>query len=172
LPRLILTQDLRAILKHPLGRLLSGSGSEIYQEIQRLASTKNPPRVILVGDAVSRHAVEARIRRDVMIIDNKEMRGDAKSFDASAKTVFRVRNQPGTIGFDAWAAAKEAIERGESVLVVDGEEDLLTLVAMVVAPMGSFVLYGQPNEGLVFVEVGDETKKKACELIDRMETVD
>lgn len=172
MPKLVLTEALRPSLKIPLGRLLPGERREIYQEIAQLISVKKPPRVIFVGDAVSRNAVKTGVRRDVMIIDNKEKRAQAESLDAFPKRTFRVRNKPGTIGFDAWAAIDDAIESGDALVIVDGEEDLLTLVAMATAPLGSLVIYGQPNEGLVLIEVDSEAREKACFFLEKMVKAD
>ena len=164
----MLTEEARPSLKVPLGRLLHGKASQIYNEIARLISFKKPPRVIFVGDAVSRNATAKRIRRDLMIIDNREMRGQTKAFDASAERTFRVRNEPSTIGLEAWAAVEDAVESGNAVVIVDGEEDLLTLVAMMVAPLGSLVIYGQPDKGVVLVEIDEEARKKAKVLVQGM----
>lgn len=163
-----MTDEIRSSLKAPLGRLFPGGGPEIYNEIARLISIKKPPRVVFVGDAVSRSATAMGIRRDLIIIDNREMRRQTKAFDASAARTFRVRNEPGTIGIDAWAAVQDAIESGNAVLIVEGEEDLLTLVAMTVAPEGSFVIYGQPDRGLVLVEIDKGARKKAEALLEAM----
>jgi len=168
LPKLVLTEEARSSLKVPLGRLLLGEGSLIYNEIARLISVKRPPRVIFVGDAVSRNATVTRIRRDLMIIDNREMRAETESFDTSSERTFRVRNEPGTICMEAWAAVEDAVESGNAVVIVDGEEDLLTLVAMTVAPLGSFVIYGQPDKGVVLVEIDEEARKKAKVLVQGM----
>jgi hypothetical protein len=172
LPKLVLTEELRPSLKRPLGTLLPGDGSEIYQEVAQLISLKKPPRVIFVGDAVSRNAAARGLRRDVMIIDNKEKRVQAEPLEVSAARTFRVRNERGTISSNAWAAVDEAIESGDAIMIVDGEEDLLTLVAMAVAPSGSFVVYGQPGEGLVLVEIDDEARRKACSFLEGMSESD
>jgi len=163
-----LTKGLRSSLKKPLGTLLTGDAPAAYREIARLVSRKNPPRVIFVGDAVSRNAVKLDIRRDVLIIDNKEKRTRVKSLTTVQKRTYRVRNEPGTIGSDAWAAVDDAIENGDALMIVDGEEDLLTLVAMATAPPGSLVIYGQPNEGLVLIEVNAEARKRARLFLGRM----
>lgn len=166
--KLFLTEELRSSLKHPLGRLLRGGNAKVYEEVARLTSSKRPPRIVFVGDAVSRNAVEKGLRGDVMIVDNKEMRARTKSLPAPARRTVRVRNEPGTISSSAWAAVGEAIESGNAIVIVDGEEDLLTLVAMAVAPLGSFVIYGQPGEGVVLVEVDDEARNKAHCLLQGM----
>jgi uncharacterized protein (UPF0218 family) len=168
LARLVLTEELRSSLKHPLGKLLPGSGPEIYEEVVTAISFRKPPSVIFVGDAVARNAVTKGIRRDVVIIDNKEKRIQTKPLDTSAKRTFRVRNEPGSIGSQAWAAVEEAIESGDAIVIIDGEEDLLTLVAMAVAPLGSFVIYGQPGEGVVIVEIDDSARKRACAMLESM----
>lgn len=161
-------EELRSSLKHPLGKLLPESSSDIDEEIATAISAKKPPRVIFVGDAVSKRAVTKGIRRDVMIVDNKEKRAQTKPLEVRAKRTFRVRNDPGTIGSEAWAAVGEAINSGDAIMIVEGEEDLLTLVAMAVAPLGSLVIYGQPGEGLVLVEVDDAAKKKAWCFLEGM----
>lgn len=167
----MLTEELRSSLKQPLGKLLPGSSPEIYEEVAAAILSRRPPSVIFVGDAVAKNAVTRGIRRDVMIIDNKEKRAQTKPLDARARRTFRVRNDPGTIASEALSAVEEAIESGDAIVIVDGEEDLLTLVAMAVAPLGSFVIYGQPGEGLVLVEVDDSAREKACSLLESMKRI-
>jgi len=168
LQKLVLTEELRSSLKQPLGRLFPGGGSETYEQINQLIALRKPPRVVFVGDVVSRNAAAKGLRRDVMIIDNKEMRVQTKPLDVAAGRTFRVRNEPSTISSNAWAAVHEAVECGNALMIVDGEEDLLTLVAMAVAPLGSFVIYGQPGQGVVLVQVDDEARKKAHSFLEGM----
>lgn len=167
-----MTEELRDSLKKPLGRLLRGNGSEVYGELTGEILRSNPPRVILVGDAVSRNATTHRVRSDLMIIDNREMRDPTEAFRKKAKRTFLVRNDAGTISADAWVGVEEAVQHGDAIMIVDGEEDLLTLVAIMVAPLGSIVAYGQPNEGLVVVQVDDQTKERVSCLLDAMVKTD
>jgi len=53
-------------------------------------------------------------------------------------------------------------------LYIDGEEDLVTLVAIKLAPLGSVVVYGQPGEGLVAVEVTEGMRVKVNNMMERM----
>jgi len=53
-------------------------------------------------------------------------------------------------------------------VLVEGEEDLLTIVAVLCAPEGSVVLYGQPGEGAVLIEVNRAAKKAFRELVASM----
>jgi hypothetical protein len=49
---------------------------------------------------------------------------------------------------------------------VTGEEDLAALPAMLAAPLGSTVVYGQPGEGMVRVAVTPEARRRARELFE------
>jgi uncharacterized protein (UPF0218 family) len=53
-------------------------------------------------------------------------------------------------------------------LIVNGEEDLLVLPVCIHAPENSIVLYGQPNKGLVLVQITTEIRNKAQTLLDLM----
>ena len=53
-------------------------------------------------------------------------------------------------------------------ITVMGEEDLLVLPVCIYAPDNSIVLYGQPNEGLVLVEISTEIRNKVQTLLDLM----
>ncbi len=90
----------------------------------------------------------------------------------AAEKVVHVKNPPGTITEEAITAIREALESDKHVhVIVDGEEDLLTLIAVLYAPERSLVVYGQPNEGIVIVKVTPEKKADAAEILKAMETV-
>ena len=55
-----------------------------------------------------------------------------------------------------------------SYFVVEGEEDLLTLPSVAFSPLGSIVFYGQPNEGLVVIQVDDHIKNKSLEILKKI----
>jgi hypothetical protein len=108
----------------------------------------------------------------VIIIDRKEKRESAVEFSHDKARVFRAVNEPATISFAAWQAVAEAIEKGNSAVVVEGEEDLLALVAIVVAPIGSVVAYGQPGQGIVIVRVTPSKRSEIQRQIDQMKRTD
>jgi uncharacterized protein (UPF0218 family) len=53
-------------------------------------------------------------------------------------------------------------------VIVDGEEDMLALPIISIAPQETFVLYGQPLEGMVIVNVNPEMQAKAKNLMERI----
>jgi uncharacterized protein (UPF0218 family) len=170
--KLILPESQRELLKEPLGQLVIGTPSECNQTLKDTQASEKPPLLVLVGDTISRNAIQFGIRPDVIIIDNKEMREEAQEFSHGKSRVFRSTNEPATINFLAWQAVAEAIESGDGVVLVNGEEDLLTLVAILVAPVGSIVAYGQPEKGIVLVRISDKKKDEIQSHIDRMKKID
>jgi uncharacterized protein (UPF0218 family) len=170
--KLKLKEDQRELLKKPLGQLIAGTFAECNQALKAVHDTERPRRLILVGDTISRTAIQSGIKVDVIIIDQKEMRQESVKFDYGKVRVFRTLNEPATINFLAWQAVSEAVEKGDSAVVVDGEEDLLTLVAILVAPVGSVVAYGQPSAGIVLVRVTQSKKDEIQALLDQMEKTD
>jgi uncharacterized protein (UPF0218 family) len=167
-PKLLLTGEQRQRLKEPLGQLIMGPPSECNQALKNVQDEDKPRLLILVGDTISRNALSSGIRADVIIIDNKEMRGEAIGFTHGKARVFRTVNPQGTIDLLAWEAVAEAVQRGDGAVLVDGEEDLLTLVAIMVAPVGSVVAYGQPAQGIVIVRVTAKKKNEVQALVDEM----
>ena len=53
--------------------------------------------------------------------------------------------------------------------MVAGEEDLLTIVAVLKACENSLVVYGQPQQGVVVVKVDATSKHKAGLIVEAME---
>jgi hypothetical protein len=172
MPKLLLTEAQRQLLKKPLGELVTGTPSECSRKIKEVQDAEKPRRLILVGDTVSRNAIQSGIKPDVIIIDHKEKRSEAVEFTYEKTRVFRMRNEAGTIDLLAWSAIAEAIEKGDSAVIVDGEEDLLALVAVAAAPEGSLVVYGQPEEGVVLVRASMEMKNEIRRIVDDMQRAD
>jgi hypothetical protein len=54
-------------------------------------------------------------------------------------------------------------------MVIEGEEDLLTLPAILYAANDSFVIYGQPYEGIVIVKATPTKKKEIQAILKSME---
>jgi uncharacterized protein (UPF0218 family) len=169
LARLILTRKLRALLKLPMGELLTGDEEQNMKALKKIVKLENPPRVICVGDAVSRNAIKAGEDSWIKIVDGKEMRNETGLDDFHGSRIFLVENEPGTISHIAWETVSEVIKHEGSMLIVNGEEDLLTLPAILEAPKKSFVIYGQPQmAGIVVVRVNNESKQLANSMIDEM----
>ncbi len=164
-----ITPELREKFKEPFGILIQGSFDKTMSEIKELVNREKPTRTISVGDVVSRNLHEHNIHPQLTIIDTKFLRNRNMPEKISAEKTVYVNNPQGTITKEAISAIKEAIEKNEHThIVVNGEEDLLTLIAVLYAPEKSFVVYGQPYSGLVVVKVTPEKKAQAKEFLKAM----
>jgi len=156
-------------VKEPLGELIAGTPADCNRILREIVTKEKPIRLILVGDTVSRNAIQMHMKPDVIIVDNMEKREKAAQFDYAAEHIFRTQNRAGTIESGAWQIVDEAVRKGKSVVVVEGEEDLLTLPAILSSPDNSLVVYGQPSVGIVLVRVSPEKKKDITRLVEQME---
>ncbi|MEM2107137.1 MAG: GTP-dependent dephospho-CoA kinase family protein [Candidatus Bathyarchaeia archaeon] len=167
--RFVLTRELRALLKLPLGDLLKGDEEENMKRLKEIVAEDKPPKVICVGDRVGRSAVKAGFDSWIKIFDGKEMRREIGISGFKGNRIFIVENEPGTISSMAWMTISEAIKYDGALILVRGEEDLLTLPAILEAPEGSIVVYGQPpRAGMVFVRVNEEKRDLVRHIIGSM----
>ena len=163
------TSELRVKLKEPFGMLIRGSFAETMNKMESIVKREKPSRIVSVGDTVSRNLHEYQMNPQLSITDNKRMRKRIKPRIFAGKNVVYVKNPQGTITEEAIRAIKEALESDERVhIIVDGEEDLLTFIAVLYAPEKSLVVYGQPYEGIVVVKVTSEKKAEIMETLKTM----
>jgi uncharacterized protein (UPF0218 family) len=163
---------MRARLKLPLGVLLKGSYSQTIKEFEKMVKTRKPAVIVSVGDAVSKALLERGILPKVLIVDSVVMRKPIVPFEAESYETVNLRNEPATISPEAWTVVESAVKQHSKVkVVVEGEEDLLALVAILSVPDNALVVYGQPGEGMVVVEVTQEKKAEIRRIVDAMEYV-
>lgn len=156
----------RPLLKEPLGMLVKGKGLEAVKKVKEIIKNK---RVIVVGDVTLKNLLEIGVMPNLKILDFRVKREDKKIVDI--KDEIKVKNPPGTISRELQEAIKSNINEDATILI-DGEEDLAVLPCIVEADKDSTILYGQPNEGIVVVEVNPEMKEKARKILGMMENWD
>jgi len=158
------TEETRRKVRRPLGILLKKE-SEIKGLLNDFKGF-----LITVGDVVSKSIIEMGFEPDLCIVDGKTMRKPMPVAECLKKSrrVFKLKNPPGGISEDSWMVIKEASSYSKSTVIVEGEEDFLTLVAIQSAPEGSLVLYGQPGEGVVAIRVDESSRKMVSEILGTM----
>ncbi len=171
-------ESLRPLLQKPLGRVFKDTKS-LLQSIKRLKYSL----LIGVGDIIVDSLLKEGIDPDVKVIDLKTRRkkfliSNFKFLMKSKVSNIKYQNKPGTINLKTAEKLKELIRdalssprrRGSrnSWLVIDGEEDLLTLPAILFAPLNSLVLYGHWQYGIIAVEVDEIMKKKIQNLFNKI----
>jgi len=155
-----------------LGELVAGTEAECNDVLARVVASEKPRLLILVGDTVSRNAIQSNIQPSVLIVDRLEKRSKASPFIFHGRKVLHAKNRAGRIEMRAWHVIEEAIQEGNILVEVEGEEDLLAIAAVLSAPTGSLVVYGQPGAGIVIVRVSEDTRLNTRKILDSMERVD
>ncbi len=165
-----ITPEVIAEFKEPFGKMIYGSSTQTMNKLKDLLKTESPSKIIAVGDTVSRNLSKSQIHTHLSITDNKSHRRKTQPQTFKNKEIIKVKNPQGTITFEAIKAIQLAIKgKNEVHLLVDGEEDLLTLAAVLYAPENSIVIYGQPHKGIVVIKVTPEKKIEAEKILNKME---
>lgn len=167
---LTLPEEMRWELKRPLGLLIQGSPDETIRRLEEIYSSLNPPFIASVGDFVSRNLLAHGLEPDIIVFDGRIMRREVEPIESKDRFTIRTRNRPGMIEGEAWEALERAVTLKKRVAVlVEGEEDLMVIPLILLMPSGSIILYGQPNQGVVMVEVDMKMRNWAEDFISRME---
>jgi uncharacterized protein (UPF0218 family) len=168
-----LTPETRRKLKKPIGTLIRGPANKTMKKLKNLIEKQNPPMVISVGDIVSKNLTKSNMFPMLSIIDNKVMRRQIQPIELTADETIHVKNPPGTITEEAITKIQEALKADHRTrIIVDGEEDLLTLAAALHAPANSLVVYGQPRQGIVVVEVTDQKRTEIIKILEAIEVLE
>ena len=158
-----LPDALRAELKEPWG--------PVFSDADPLLAQAGDP-LIAVGDVVTHHLEAAGRRPNVALVDEMTERSAvaAHILEAAGEPDVTVENPAATLTDDLLSALREAIDADVPVRIhVEGEEDLAALPAIVAAPDGASLVYGQPGEGMVLVAVTPEARERAVAFLEAME---
>jgi uncharacterized protein (UPF0218 family) len=167
--KLRLPDAMRSELRVPLGKLVDAE--EFRKEVKGLDS------LVTVGDYCTAEALQASAEPKVAVVDLRVKRkADSRLEDYAFREtarVIEVENEPAHISEKVWGALEEAFSCPERVLLqVRGEEDLVALPAIALAPFGYVVAYGLPDRGAVLVRVDSEAKARVEDVLSRMEVLD
>jgi uncharacterized protein (UPF0218 family) len=164
-----LTPRLRVFLKEPFGTLVEGIPQVTMAKLRERIQKEKPPELISVGDIVSENLHRSGLNPQLTVIDYISLRDQAMPKQPPVEKTVYVQNPQGTITEEAIIAIEEALQSGAHThVVVEGEEDLLTLIAVLYAPENSFVVYGQPHCGIVVVKASQEKKAQVKEFLKEM----
>lgn len=165
-----LSSELRARLAKPFGRVMHEK-----EVLERLAE-RRPALLIAVGDQILYNLLEKGCVPEVAVFDLRCQRVDVPLRVRTRITAFTylgggakvVANPAGSISPALEKAAKACLEAGKGWLKVEGEDDLAALALMAYAPDTAVLLYGQPREGAVWVEMSAEKREEAKKLMDEV----
>ncbi|HIH99957.1 MAG TPA: DUF359 domain-containing protein [Nitrosopumilus sp.] len=161
-----LPDSLRDQLKIPLGILLP-IGQDNKANIQKYLSDDS--YIITVGDRTTEKMIDFDLIPSLQIIDGLEKRIKRDILKLGSAFELKIDNPAAEITLESIEVIKKAFSLNPPIrLTVNGEEDLLVLPVCIHAPENSVILYGQPNKGLVLVQITTEIRNKAQALLDLM----
>ena len=161
-------EDVR-LLKNPFGILIH---DKYITKRKIKGMLKNVEQVISVGDCTTDRLLSFDIIPDILVIDGIERR--AKRSDGLHSKIITAKelhcsNPPGSVSKEAFFVLCQALAMpGPVKVIVNGEEDMLALPIIAIAREKAVVLYGQPLEGMVVVNVNPEMQIKAKNLMERI----
>jgi len=93
-------------------------------------------------------------------------------FMKSPENILKIKNPAGMITNQLFNFLADFFENSENkrkqkqnLLMIDGEEDLTTVAAVLAAPLNTMIYYGQPNQGLVELTVTEKIKDRFYHLL-------
>lgn len=165
---LVLTESLRLKLKSPVGLLIEGDVESVMERLLPMIQNK---RIVSVGDVVSHNLIEHGIYPELIIVDGKSLRKELGDIVECENSV-TVENPQSQITGELWIEIerflKDKTKRFKKIFV-EGEEDLAVMPAILHGNEDTVVLYGQPEKGVVIIEVTEQKKKEISNYINEME---
>ncbi len=173
--KLILPDSLRSVLRKPMGRIFSSFSRLSSHQIARMRDTISRHGSIYlctVGDMVTLGLKKMDTNPIISIVDGKTQR-KALNNDLM-KSILEIErydavNEKGTIQKEAVEAIYTLFDIGHikaiKQLYINGEEDLLTLVVVLLAPLSAHIWYGQQGIGAVDVRVTEKKKENVYNLL-------
>lgn len=157
IPVLKLPEDIRFDFARPRAPIYTGDFTRYLP--------RGLPSLACVGDIVSSYCARRPdiARSLVLVLDGKTRRTEkVLPVALEAARSMRTVNPPGTIALGAIRILCNLLEEeGASLLLVDGEEDMLALPAIACSPLGGAVVYGIPGRGATVIRVDRRVRGEA-----------
>jgi len=161
-----LPEELRTRLAAPLGTVYSDEETK-GPDFERLV--RSAPMVVTVGDRVTDTLGAMGRTPDVQVVDGVERRVIRAVPTIPYARLIKVKNPAGMLTGDAIAGMKQAFLGKKPVRVqVEGEEDLMAMLAIAMAPVSAVVFYGQPGVGVVAVKANAIAKSRNRAILAKM----
>jgi len=168
-------ESLRGLLSRGRGELIGG-GDLLETAVKTLEKVRDCRPLIGVGDVVCSSIIEAGRMPEICVVDGKSRRTPINGLMYGVNELIRMygvvlkaRNPPTHISEESLKALGKALhglgKRIRSLIIIDGEEDLLTLPITAEAPISSCILYGIPGRGISVIRVDEGIREEARELL-------
>ena len=164
----IIDEFLREEFRKVIGKLIRDK-KELFEEL------KNRKFVVSIGDMVTYTLLKNGFFPDIAIVDFRHRRKDIDHrmkgiIESFGDERIRAKNPPSTITADLINSIKRSYsvsERKKVLIVVEGEEDLSSLPAILLAPEGVTIIYGLLDKGIVLIDVTEKERELVRNVLER-----
>lgn len=177
---LILPDNERRYFRRPIGTLFKAPlhlSEPFMKNLDNIIHRTYTPMVITVGDIITNAFIQLKLPFSLCVVDNRSRRINLPpAFNAGLNSAGinqdHGKNNAGTISSDVVRILEKNIasvlnNNKKSVIKIEGEEDLLALPLVLLAPLESVILYGQPDRGVVLTRVTEIKKSEVKTLLNK-----
>ncbi len=162
-------EKLKHLIREPLGELINPNDFNFA----KIA----PNKTISIGDETTKILNTKNINQKISVVDFKIKRQEIFSkfselgFSRKEK-IWEINNPPSQISKETWKtilSLKDNLSKLKRVILkVKGEEDLLVLPFIILFPLGFNIFYGQPDEGMVYIKINLNIKRKVFSFLKQL----
>lgn len=150
----------RAAFRRPFGKALGA-----------LKARSNPGSLFVVGDVVTQYCIDHAIRFSRAYIDGRSKHIPYLLKSSPGYTVLQseIQNPAGFVTKQAAELTSESRQTSQEIIHIHGEEDLLTVAAVIMLPFGTRVIYGYPYapQSMRMITINERIKEKFASLVQR-----
>ena len=161
---------IESTLKKPFGTLFEGPESDTSIAIKKMVETldleKHTGKIVAVGDVCVSALRNIGITPDIAVVDEMTKRqilpNELKPNKEGYEECISCDNPAGQITPEFSNCLISASKSNhKTMIIVNGEEDLAPIILHLALPLDAYVIYGQPNKGVV-VCISNEDAKLRC----------
>ncbi|MHA1972215.1 MAG: GTP-dependent dephospho-CoA kinase family protein [Candidatus Hodarchaeales archaeon] len=175
-----LPNSLRHSLRKPLGKFFQGDEDTVTVEAILYIKNCIPPLTVSIGDYCTKKFFDHNFLPDIIIFDGKTKRLTNVELYLDDYIIKDAVNPPEWVSDKASEILKNTITFSTAnncrvAVRIQGEEDLLVIPTILVLPVGSIVVYGQPpfnkddQGGLVIINIQQDLKRRIKSLLTKFE---
>jgi len=175
---LVAPRELRPELAKLHGELIAGTEAETLPKVNDYLKRERPPYLGGCGDVISKNLFKTDFFPDLVVVDGKTHAQGVRHRLPSDYTRRSTDNVTGGVTLAAWRSIEAATASGKRTIieVTGGEEDLLLIPMVLLAPDNAIIAYGQPPvtdieppipAGAVMVKVTPAVRRAFEDLFSR-----
>jgi pantetheine-phosphate adenylyltransferase len=170
-------QNLRQDLRKPFGKIFkkeSGDLQKVMKLVIDFIKRENLSPVICVGDVVTQELLQNNLQAHLYIVDlrvqrKKQFEDISELGNISDLEKHSVNNSAGSISKQLAELVESSLKHNSPSLIrVKGEEDLAVIPCVLLAPLGSVIIYGHFQYGVIAIEVNELTKQEFLRLFEKI----